>query len=105
LSKAARTPLIEDRQVGADLVGMLLLESKVNLKAPFAGHLPGSLAALEKQLRAVELLDISLPESGAETFRSVIRQAPNISFVVLSGAGVDGERRPKFISLLASIVS
>jgi hypothetical protein len=85
-------PLVKDRQVNADLVGLRLLESNLDLHALCPGRLLADLAASENELHAAVLLYVNPPESGAETFRSVITQVPGIPFVVLSGTDVHHKR-------------
>jgi signal transduction histidine kinase len=49
-------------------------------------RLSDGLASLTKEMPSLVLLDLNLPDShGAETFRRVMKHAPNIPVVVLSG--------------------
>jgi len=78
--------LIEDNPGDADLVRLRLVEGKSDLDVTFADRLSTGLDSLSRNLPAVVLLDLNLPDShGAETFRNVLKRAPGVPIVVLSG--------------------
>jgi len=78
--------LIEDNPGDADLVRLRLVECKSAVDVNCAGRLSDGLASLAKDVPSVVLLDLNLPDSrGAETFRKVLEQAPNVPVVILSG--------------------
>src|ERR1700690_1233705 len=78
--------LIEDNPGDADLVRLRLVEGKLPVEVSCAQRLSDALAALDKDLPAVVLLDLNLPDShGAETFRKVLEKAPHVPVVILSG--------------------
>jgi phosphoserine phosphatase RsbU/P len=78
--------LIEDNQGDADLVRLRLVESTSDLRVSHADRLATGLTALAMESPAVVLLDLNLPDSrGADTFREVLRMAPRVPVVVLSG--------------------
>jgi sigma-B regulation protein RsbU (phosphoserine phosphatase) len=89
--------LIEDNQGDADLVRLRLVESNSDLAVSCADRLSTGLEALAGEPPAVVLLDLNLPDSrGAETFREVLKKAPGVPVVVLSG-GDDEELAIKAI--------
>jgi phosphoserine phosphatase RsbU/P len=78
--------LIEDNLGDADLVRLRLVEGNSDLDVDFADRLSTGLVALTQNQPAVVLLDLNLPDSrGAETFRDVLKKAPGVPIVVLSG--------------------
>src|ERR1700730_12768860 len=89
--------LIEDNQGDADLVRLRLVESNSDLVVTCADRLSSGLVALGVEPPAVVLLDFNLPaRHGAETFREVLKRAPSVPVVVLSG-GDDEELAIKAI--------
>ena len=84
-----RVLLIEDNPGDVDLVRLRLLERNSEREVPFeivsADRLSTGLNALTKELPAVVLLDLYLPDSrGAETFHNVLSRAVGVPVVVLS---------------------
>jgi signal transduction histidine kinase len=78
--------LIEDNQADSDFVRARLVESNSDLQVTCADRLATGLAALALDPPAVVLLDLNLPDSrGAETFRNVLKKAPGVPVVILSG--------------------
>jgi signal transduction histidine kinase len=78
--------LIEDNPGDADLVRLRLVDGKTKMDVNCVGRLSDGLASLKEQSPSVILLDLNLPDShGAETFRKVLQQAPNVPVVILSG--------------------
>lgn len=78
--------LIEDNPGDADLIRLRLVEANSDLDVAFADRLSTALDSLTQNEPAVVLLDLNLPDShGAETFRNVLRKAPGVPVVVLSG--------------------
>jgi signal transduction histidine kinase len=78
--------LIEDNLGDADLVRLRLVEGNSNLGVTYADRLSTGLDSLSRDEPAVVLLDLNLPDSrGAETFRNVLKKAPGVPIVVLSG--------------------
>jgi signal transduction histidine kinase len=78
--------LIEDNPGDADFVRLRLGESNSGLQVTHADRLATGLAALALDPPAVVLLDLNLPDSrGAETFRNVLKKAPGVPIVILSG--------------------
>jgi signal transduction histidine kinase len=78
--------LIEDNPGDADLVRLRLVEANSDLSVSCANHLADGLASMTEKPPSVVLLDLNLPDShGAETFRNVLRKAPGVPVVVLSG--------------------
>jgi signal transduction histidine kinase len=83
---ATRVLLIEDNPGDADLVRLRLVESKVPVDVNCVDRLADGLASLAEQTPSIVLLDLNLPDShGAETFRKVLDQAPDVPVVILSG--------------------
>jgi DNA-binding NarL/FixJ family response regulator len=85
-----RVLLIEDNPGDVDLLRLRLVESRseqgVCYEVSCADRLSTGLAALAKERPAVVLLDLYLPDStGADTFYSVLDQAPGVPVVVLTG--------------------
>jgi signal transduction histidine kinase len=84
--QATHVLLIEDNPGDADLVRLRLVESQPGLRVDCVHRLSDALASLNKEMPALVLLDLNLPDSrGAETFRKVMEVAPNVPVVVLSG--------------------
>ncbi len=78
--------LIEDNPGDADLVRLRLVEGDSAMHVNCVNRLADGLASLSKDIPAVVLLDLNLPDSrGAETFRRVMEHSPNVPVVVLSG--------------------
>ena len=78
--------LIEDNPGDADLVRLRLVEGMSNVDVRCVDRLSTGLASLTEGLPSLVLLDLNLPDSrGAETFRSVLKNAPGVPVVVLSG--------------------
>src|SRR5712692_4736434 len=78
--------LVEDNPGDVDLVRLRLMEGQAGLKVNCVHRLSDALAALSENEPALVLLDLNLPDShGADTFRSVLKHAPNVPIVVLSG--------------------
>ncbi len=78
--------LVEDNPGDADLVRLRLVEGQSQAKVHCVNRLSDALASLAKEQPALVLLDLNLPDShGAETFRKIMKQSPNVPIVVLSG--------------------
>lgn len=78
--------LIEDNPGDADLVRLRLVEGKSAVEVNCVNRLSDGLDSLKDQSPSVILLDLNLPDSqGAETFRKVLENAPNVPVVILSG--------------------
>lgn len=78
--------LVEDNPGDADLVRLRLVEGHFEAKIYCVRCLSEALASLAKEEPSLVLLDLNLPDSrGAETFRKVMKQSPNVPIVVLSG--------------------
>jgi signal transduction histidine kinase len=78
--------LIEDNPGDADLVRLRLVEAQSDIEVSCADRLSIGLESLTVSRPAVVLLDLNLPDSrGAETYRSVLRKAPGVPVLVLSG--------------------
>jgi signal transduction histidine kinase len=78
--------LIEDNPGDADLVRLRLVESKSEVHVNCVPRLSDALACLDAETPSLVLLDLNLPDShGAETFRQVLKKAPNVPVVILSG--------------------
>lgn len=85
-NQSTRVLLIEDNPGDADLVRLRLVESKTPVEVNCVERLSEGLASLSNQRPAVVLLDLNLPDSqGAETYRKVLEQAPDLPVVILSG--------------------
>src|SRR5271169_784433 len=83
---ATNVLLIEDNPGDADLVRLRLIEGKSPVKVNCVNRLSDGLASLTMDPPSLVLLDLNLPDShGADTFRRVLEQAPNVPVVVLSG--------------------
>ena len=78
--------LIEDNPGDADLIRLRLIEGSAPVNVSCAQRLADGLASLSEKMPEVVLLDLNLPDShGAETFRKVLAQAPDVPVVILSG--------------------
>ena len=78
--------LIEDNPGDADLVRLRLVEGKTPVDVSCVERLSDGLASLSKTRPSVVLLDLNLPDSqGAETYRKVLEEAPDLPVVILSG--------------------
>ncbi|HLZ41435.1 MAG TPA: hybrid sensor histidine kinase/response regulator [Candidatus Sulfotelmatobacter sp.] len=78
--------LIEDNPGDADLVRLRLVEGKAAVDVNCVKRLSDALDSLKESSPSVILLDLNLPDSqGAETFRKVLENAPNVPVVILSG--------------------
>jgi signal transduction histidine kinase len=82
----ANVLLVEDNQGDADLVCLRLVEAKSDIHVNCVPRLSDALACLDAETPSLVLLDLNLPDShGAETFRRILRKAPNVPVVILSG--------------------
>jgi signal transduction histidine kinase len=82
--------LIEDNPGDADLVRLRLVEGDLPVSVRSVSRLADGLSSLTKVVPTVVLLDLNLPDSnGAETFRRVMRHAPNVPVIVLSRQGAE----------------
>jgi len=78
--------LIEDNPGDADLVRLRLVESNPSVDVSCVNRLADGIASLKKNVPSLVLLDLNLPDSqGAETFRKVLENAPDVPVVILSG--------------------
>jgi hypothetical protein len=78
--------LIEDNPGDADLVRLRLVESKSPIAVSCVDRLSDGLASLTSRPPSVVLLDLNLPDcQGAETFRRVLENSPDVPIVILSG--------------------
>jgi signal transduction histidine kinase len=78
--------LIEDNPGDADLMRLRLIEGKTPVRVKCVNRLSDGLASLSQHLPSVILLDLNLPDSrGSETFRKVLKMAPDTPVVILSG--------------------
>jgi sigma-B regulation protein RsbU (phosphoserine phosphatase) len=78
--------LIEDNPGDADLMRLRLIEGKTPVQVECVNRLADGLASLSQRLPAVILLDLNLPDShGSETFRKILKVAPDTPVVILSG--------------------
>ena len=83
---SAHVLLIEDNPGDADLIRLRLVEASSDLEVSCVTRLSSGLQSLAEKTPAVVLLDLNLPDSrGADTFRSVLKKAPTVPIVVLSG--------------------
>lgn len=84
---ATHVLLIEDNPGDADLIRLRLVEgSSTPIDVSCAQRLSDGLESLSQKAPQVVLLDLNLPDSqGAETFRKVLAQAPDVPVVILSG--------------------
>src|ERR1039458_9785100 len=85
-NEPAHVLLVEDNPGDADLVRLRMVESKSEVQVNCVSRLSDALACLDAETPALVLLDLDLPDSrGAETFRRILRKAPNVPVVILSG--------------------
>jgi signal transduction histidine kinase len=78
--------LIEDNPGDADLVRLRLIEGKSPVAVSCVDRLADGLASMTEKPPAVVLLDLNLPDcQGAETFRRVLENSPDVPIVILSG--------------------
>jgi signal transduction histidine kinase len=78
--------LIEDNPGDADLVRLRLVEGKNHVDVSCVDRLSDGLASLTKAPPSIVLLDLNLPDcQGAETFRRVLENSPDVPIVILSG--------------------
>ncbi len=78
--------LVEDNMGDADLVRLRLVEGMSDVHVNCVPRLSDALACLDAETPSLVLLDLNLPDShGAETFRRIMRKAPNVPVVILSG--------------------
>lgn len=78
--------LIEDNPGDADLVRLRLIEGKSPTAVSCVDRLSDGLASLTARPPSVVLLDLNLPDcQGAETFRRVLENSPDVPIVILSG--------------------
>jgi sigma-B regulation protein RsbU (phosphoserine phosphatase) len=81
-----RVLLIEDNPGDADLVRLRLVEGNSGLDVSCVDRLSAGLTSMSEKPPAVVLLDLNLPDSrGEATFRSLLKNAPGVPVVVLSG--------------------
>jgi len=86
IDRPTRVLLIEDNPGDADLVRLRLVEGNSGLDVSCVDRLSAGLTQMSEKPPAVVLLDLNLPDSrGAETFRSLLKNAPGMPVVVLSG--------------------
>ena len=86
IDQPTRVLLIEDNPGDADLVRLRLVEGNSGLDVSCVDRLSAGLTSMSEKPPAVVLLDLNLPDSrGAETFRSLLKNAPGVPVVVLSG--------------------
>jgi signal transduction histidine kinase len=86
--QTTRVLLIEDNAGDADLIRLRLVEGQSPVRVDCVNRLSDGLASLTKEMPSLVLLDLNLADShGAETFRRVMKHAPNVPVVVLSGQG------------------
>jgi sigma-B regulation protein RsbU (phosphoserine phosphatase) len=82
--------LIEDNPGDADLIRLRLVEAHSDVAVSCVNRLSTGLASLGLETPAMVLLDLNLPDSrGAETYRRVLKDAPGVPIVVLSGQDDD----------------
>lgn len=85
-NEPTRVLLIEDNPGDADLVRLRLVESHSDVQVNCVPRLSDALACLDAEAPTLVLLDLNLPDShGADTFRQVMKKAPNVPVVILSG--------------------
>jgi DNA-binding NtrC family response regulator len=84
--QATHVLLIEDNPGDADLMRLRLIEGKNPVQVKCVSRLADGLASLSQHLPSVILLDLNLPDSrGSDTFRKVLKMAPDTPVVILSG--------------------
>lgn len=82
----ANVLVVEDNQGDADLIRLRLMESHTNVNIFVVSRLSEALENLGHNSPALVLLDLDLPDSrGEATFRRVLKKAPGVPVVVLSG--------------------
>jgi signal transduction histidine kinase len=85
-NEPTRVLLIEDNPGDADLVRLRLVEGHSDVQVNCVPRLSDALACLDAEAPTLVLLDLNLPDShGADTFRQVMKKAPNVPVVILSG--------------------
>ncbi|HSZ60883.1 MAG TPA: hybrid sensor histidine kinase/response regulator [Terriglobales bacterium] len=85
-NEPTRVLLIEDNPGDADLVRLRLVESHSDVQVNCVPRLSDALTCLDAEPPTLVLLDLNLPDShGADTFRQVMKKAPNVPVVILSG--------------------
>lgn len=85
-NEPASVLLIEDNPGDADLVRLRLVESRSDVQVNCVPRLSDALACLDVAVPTLVLLDLNLPDShGADTFRRIMKKAPNVPVVILSG--------------------
>ncbi len=78
--------LIEDNPGDADLVRLRLVEGDYAANINSVSRLSDGLSSMAELQPSVVLLDLNLPDSrGADTYRKVLEQAPDVPVVILSG--------------------
>jgi len=78
--------LIEDNPGDADLIRLRLVEASSDLEVSCVNRLSSGIESLAQKTPSVVLLDLNLPDShGADTYRSLLKKAPTVPIVVLSG--------------------
>ncbi|MGH9549406.1 MAG: histidine kinase dimerization/phospho-acceptor domain-containing protein, partial [Terriglobales bacterium] len=78
--------LIEDNPGDADLVRLRLVEAHSDMAVSCVTRLCAGLEAMVVETPAMVLLDLNLPDShGEETYHKVLKAAPGVPIVVLSG--------------------
>lgn len=83
--------LIEDNPGDADLVRLRLVESNPLVDVSCVNRLADGIASLKQVQPSLILLDLNLPDSqGAETFRKLLENAPDVPVVILSGRDDQG---------------
>ena len=83
---ATHVLVIEDNPGDADLLRLRLVEGKSAVDVTCVNRLSEGLAKLKLKSPNLILLDLNLPDSqGAETFRKILEQAPDVPVVILSG--------------------
>jgi signal transduction histidine kinase len=85
MTEGARVLLIEANPGDADLVRLRLVESESEVQVNCVPRLSDALACLDAETPSLVLLELNLPDSqGAETFRRIMKKAPNVPLVILS---------------------
>lgn len=81
-----RVLLVEDDPAFASVVRSMLAEAAPDVEVEHAGRLSAALAQIVRSQFGVIVTDLSLPDSdGPETVRHLLRAAPDVPLVVLSG--------------------
>ena len=82
----AHVLLIADKPGDVDLIRLRLVESKCKFRVNCVPRLSDALACLDVETPSLVLLDPNLPDShGAETFHRIMKKAPHVPVVILSG--------------------